>query len=81
MITDKTLKIYMANTKHTIPAKPCYSHIGGRLGTLLMEQFIQKGWIKKKEESDRNFYITPKGVSAFTDLGIDLTQIPIEDLK
>lgn len=71
----------MANSKLNIPAKPCYSHIGGRLGTLLMEQFITKGWIKKKNEADRNYYLTPKGISAFTNLGIDLSQIPTEEAK
>lgn len=68
----------MTNKGSQIPAKPCYSHIGGRLGSLLMEQFIKKAWIKKNEESDRNYYLTPKGVKAFKDLGIDLSQIPLE---
>lgn len=69
----------MATTKVNIPAKPCYSHIGGRLGTLLMEQFITKGWIKKKNEGDRNYYITSKGITALTGMGIDLSQIPLEE--
>lgn len=29
------------------PAKSCYEHIGGKLGQLLLEQFIEKGWITK----------------------------------
>jgi hypothetical protein len=29
-------------------AKTCYEHIGGKLGQLLLEQFVEKGWIAKE---------------------------------
>lgn len=57
------------------PAKLCYEHIGGKLGNLLLEQFIIKGWLAKENSSDKNFYITEMGEVEFTKLGIDLTQI------
>ncbi len=43
--------------KRIIPVKSCYSHIGGWLGNLLMEQFIEKEWVKKTESNER-LYIT-----------------------
>ena len=56
-------------------AKPCYSHVGGTLGRLLMEQFIAKGWIGKRKSSDRHFIITLKGEKEFAKLGVDLFRI------
>ncbi|WP_281309992.1 ArsR family transcriptional regulator [Flavobacterium flavigenum] len=60
------------------PAKTCYNHIGGKLGTLLFDQFISKGWIEKEKFSDKHFFITEKGEKEFTKLGIDLSQIQSE---
>ncbi|GEJ43959.1 MULTISPECIES: ArsR family transcriptional regulator [unclassified Chryseobacterium] len=60
------------------PAKTCYEHIGGKLGQLLLEQFVEKGWIAKENPADRNYYITEKGQEEFTKLGLDLSQIKAE---
>ncbi|QBJ85769.1 ArsR family transcriptional regulator [Chryseobacterium gleum] len=60
------------------PAKVCYEHIGGKLGQLLLEQFVEKGWIAKENPADRNYYITDKGQEEFTKLGIDMSQIKTE---
>ncbi|RYF26360.1 MAG: ArsR family transcriptional regulator [Flavobacteriales bacterium] len=57
------------------PAKLCYEHIGGKLGSLLLEQFLIKGWLAKNDVTDKNFYITEKGTLEFTKLGIDLSLI------
>ncbi|AZB07353.1 ArsR family transcriptional regulator [Chryseobacterium sp. G0162] len=57
------------------PAKKCYEHIGGKLGQLLLEQFIDKGWITKDNSIDRHYYITEKGEKEFTKLGVDLSKI------
>lgn len=57
------------------PAKKCYEHIGGKLGQLLLEQFIDKGWITKDNFTDRHYYITVKGEKEFTKLGVDLSKI------
>ncbi len=62
------------------PAKTCYSHIGGKLGTLLLEQFIDKGWIAKEKSSDKHFFITDKGQKEFTKLGLDLSKIKSEEI-
>ncbi len=63
--------------KH-IPAKTCYSHLGGKLGDLLLIQFIAKGWLKKKKAADKHYIVTPKGIRAFTRLGVDLKDVPME---
>ncbi|MGG7468806.1 ArsR family transcriptional regulator [Chryseobacterium arthrosphaerae] len=60
------------------PAKTCYEHIGGKLGQLLLEQFVEKGWIAKGNPADRHYYITEKGHEEFTKLGVDLSQIKEE---
>lgn len=62
----------------TKPAKTCYSHLGGTLGNLLLEQFIAKEWIAKYSKADKHYYITPKGEKEFTKLGIDLSLIKSE---
>ncbi len=59
-------------TKH---AKLCYEHIGGKLGSLLLERFISTGWLAKEKAGEKDFYITEKGVEGFTKLGIDLSLI------
>lgn len=64
----------------TKPAKACYDHIGGKLGTMLMEMCIDKGWIQKEKPADKHFFITEKAQAAFAKLGLDLSQIKPEAL-
>ncbi|MES2140737.1 MAG: ArsR family transcriptional regulator [Bacteroidota bacterium] len=68
----------MENLKNKKLAKTCYTHIGGKLGRLLLEQFIDLGWLKKNHPSDKHFFITTKGEKEFANLGVDLTQIKAE---
>lgn len=63
------------------PAKTCYNHIGGKLGALLFEQFIDKEWIAKDKSSDKHFFITDKGHIEFTKLGLDLSKIKSEEYE
>jgi predicted transcriptional regulator len=56
-------------------AKLCYEHIGGKLGSLLLEQFVVNGWLAKNEMKDKHFHITEKGTQEFSKLGIDLTKL------
>lgn len=60
------------------PAKTCYSHLGGKLGTLLLENFITKKWIAKDNATAKHFYITDLGIAEFTKLGIDVSEIKEE---
>jgi DNA-binding PadR family transcriptional regulator len=62
------------------PAKLCYTHIGGKLGTLLLDKFIENDWLAKDKPTDKHFYITDKGQKGFTKLGIDVSQIKSEEL-
>jgi hypothetical protein len=61
-----------------IPAKTCYSHLGGKLGNLLLENFIEKGWLYKENAGSKHFIVTKKGLAGFKKLGIDLSQIQPE---
>jgi hypothetical protein len=71
----------MKNTSAPVkPAKMCYEHIGGKLGQLLAETFIEKGWITKKNTSDKTFYITDLGQKEFTALGVNISEIKPEIL-
>lgn len=62
------------------PAKICYNHIGGKLGTLLLEEFIHKGWIAKENPEAKHFYITEEGIKGLTTLGIDVSKIQSEEI-
>lgn len=70
----------MAKITAIKPAKTCYSHIGGKLGAMLMNAFADKGWIEKNNPTDKHFYITTHEQKEFTKLGIDLSQIESEKL-
>jgi hypothetical protein len=65
----------MTNTTAPKPAKRCYNHIGGKLGSLLLENFIKKGWIAKGSPEDKHYEITPEGEKGFKKLGIDLAEV------
>jgi hypothetical protein len=69
----------MSIKKAAIPAKTCYSHIGGKLGMMLMETFIEKGWIAKKNPKDKHFFVTEKGKKEFSKLGVDLSRIELQE--
>ena len=68
----------MIATKGIIPAKLCFEHVGGKLGQMPMETFIEKKWIAKNSPDDKHFYITDKGRQGFARLGLDLSQIKPE---
>jgi DNA-binding PadR family transcriptional regulator len=70
----------MKTMKESKPAKICFEHIGGKLGMLLMDTFIEKNWIAKDNPKDKHYYITDKGQKEFTKMGIDLSQIESERL-
>lgn len=59
------------------PAKTCYSHIGGKLGELLLEHFADKGWIARAA-GDKHYHITETGQDEFTKMGLDLSKIKDE---
>lgn len=65
----------VATDNNPKPAKMCYSHIGGKLGQLLAEAFIEKGWIAKDGPDNKHYYITPVGEKELKRIGVDLTQI------
>ena len=69
----------MKALKEIKPAKLCFEHIGGKLGMLLLETFVDKNWIAKQNPADKHFYITEKGQEEFAKLGVDLSQIKSEE--
>lgn len=70
----------MSTTKEIKPAKLCFEHIGGKLGELLMNAFVEKKWIAKNKPADKHFYITATGQEEFEKMGVDLSQIKSEKL-
>lgn len=44
---------------HGAIANQCYSHLGGRLGKVLMEHLLKLGWLEPIE--DKRFRLTAKG--------------------
>jgi len=65
-------------SSNKIPPKTCYSHLGGKLAQLLLEKFVENGWIEKENPKAKHFYIADKGQKEFSKLGIDLAQIKTE---
>ncbi|UQB69341.1 ArsR family transcriptional regulator [Epilithonimonas zeae] len=65
----------MSEKQNKKPVKLCYEHIGGKLGELLLERFIAKGWIEKADPKEKNYLITAIGEIEFAKLGIDLSKI------
>jgi hypothetical protein len=39
----------MKGKENLKPTKTCFGHIGGKLGTMLMKAFTEKGWNSKIE--------------------------------
>ncbi|HVI46563.1 MAG TPA: hypothetical protein VM802_16925 [Chitinophaga sp.] len=57
------------------PVKFCYSHIGGKLGQLLTDNFIEKGWIARDPDSEKHYYLTEAGEKGLKKMGIDTSAI------
>jgi DNA-binding transcriptional ArsR family regulator len=53
-------------------ARTCYDHLAGRLGVALTEALLRGRLIRA---ANGTFELTSKGPRAFTDLGIDLTEL------
>lgn len=64
----------MSGTAERKHAKLCYEHIGGKLGELLLQSFIARGWLVR-EPGKKEYYLTKTGAEGFTHLGIDLSQL------
>lgn len=62
------------------PVKLCYRHIGGKLGVLLTQAFIEKKWVAKSNSGEKHYHITAKGEKELAKLGIDLSQIIPESI-
>ncbi len=46
---------------------------------MLLDVFLDTGWIAKNNPADKYFYITDKGQTEFTKLGLDLSEIKSEE--
>lgn len=68
----------MLANKEIISAKACYEHLGGKLGQLLMNAFIENNWIAKENPSDKHFYVTDLGKKQFAEIGVNLLEIKSE---
>jgi DNA-binding transcriptional ArsR family regulator len=54
-------------------ARTCYDHIAGALGVLLHDRIQKLGWLSTSSAGvDNSYELTPKGIKAFEELGIDL---------
>ena len=55
-------------------ARYCYDHLAGSLGTGLLALLLRKGWLigDSSDTAAKQLELTPKGIKAFTALGIDL---------
>jgi hypothetical protein len=57
-------------------ARTCYDHIAGTLGVALLDCFLGAGWLVADGPANAESYsLSPKGVKAFSTLGIDLSEL------
>lgn len=55
-----------------IKGRKCYDHLGGKLGNLVFEKFIELEWIKPEEGKSTVYEITEKGSQELAKIGIKL---------
>lgn len=56
-----------------LSAKPCYSHLGGTLGTRLFQRLIALDWFEP-DENGKFYRITPAGQKELERLGVDICE-------
>ena len=62
---------FVPNTPHRLrAARTCYDHMAGALGVSLHDRFTALGWLT----GDDTYDVTPNGVKALAQLGIDLEE-------
>lgn len=49
--------------------RKCYDHLGGKLGTELLEFYLSQGWIELDEGKSTVYVITEKGYDEFKKIG------------
>ena len=61
----------MPNTP--ITGKKCYDHMGGKLGSVLLLFYLEKGWLEAEETGKSTVYkLTEAGYAAFAQMGLEL---------
>lgn len=51
--------------------KKCYDHLGGKLGSALLELYLSNGWMEAEAEGKSTVYrLTRKGAAAFAEMGL-----------
>jgi predicted transcriptional regulator len=55
-----------------IKGRKCYDHLGGKLGTVLLENLLENNWIKLEENKTTVYIVTEKGKKEFKKMGIEL---------
>ncbi len=55
-----------------LKAKKCYGHLGGKLGDLLFERFVDLGWFRLEAGKSTDYEITGKGFQELEKLGVNL---------
>ena len=53
-----------------VTGRKCYDHLGGSLGAMLFELYLQNGWIVLEEGKSTVYAITPRGIDAFRQMGL-----------
>ena len=55
-----------------VTGRKCYDHLGGKLGKLVFDRFIELEWIKLEEGKATVYEVTEKGGEELAKLGIDI---------
>jgi predicted transcriptional regulator len=55
-----------------IKGRKCYDHLGGKLGTILLNTLLENNWIVLEEDKTTVYIVTEKGKKEFKKMGIEI---------
>ncbi|MDR2021166.1 MAG: hypothetical protein LBQ14_10440 [Treponema sp.] len=55
-----------------IKGRKCYDHLGGKLGSILLNSLLENNWIELGRNKITIYIVTEKGKKEFKKIGIEL---------
>jgi hypothetical protein len=55
-----------------IKGRKCYDHLGGKLGTILLNTLLENNWIELEEDKKTVYIVIEKEKKEFKKMGIEI---------
>jgi len=77
VLVDQPRRKFVPHTPTRLrAARVCYDHLAGHLGVSLHDRFKDLKWLSRASNGPDDAYdLTPEGVKAFADLGVDVEEM------